>query len=100
MGGVGMEARCVVCGKRPAKLIKVERNVGMVVLRTAHHDDGPFCREHALAAAKKNLGLTMVTGWWGVKSFVLNFKAIATDVAAIKSARGLAPSGDEDADAG
>jgi hypothetical protein len=94
-----MEARCVVCGKRPAKLIKVQRNAGMVVLRTAHRADGPFCREHALAAAKANLGRTLVTGWWGVESFFLNFKAIATDVAAMRSARELPPVGSEQPDA-
>ncbi len=95
-----MEARCVVCGKRPARLIKVQRNVGMVVLRTSHRADGPFCREHALTAAKKNLGRTLVTGWWGAQSFFLNFKAIATDVAAMKSARELAPADSEQQDAG
>ena len=63
----------------------------MVAWRTAHRADGPFCREHALAAAKANLGRTLVTGWWGVESFFLNFKAIATDVAAMRSARGLPP---------
>lgn len=95
-----MEARCVVCGRRPAKLVKVERNVGMVVLHTVHRNDGPYCREHALAAAKKNLGLTLVTGWWGVKSFIVNFRAIGTDVIAMRSARELPEAEGELTDAG
>jgi hypothetical protein len=95
-----MEARCVVCGRRPAKLVKVERNVGMVVLHTVHRNDGPYCREHALAAAKKNLGLTLVTGWWGVKSFFVNFRAIGTDVIAMRSARELPEAEGELTDAG
>jgi hypothetical protein len=94
-----MEARCVVCGKRPAKLIKVERNVGMLIMHIVHRADGPFCAEHALAAAKKNLGLTLVTGWWGVTSFFVNFRAIGIDVAAIRSARELSAVGSELPDA-
>lgn len=94
-----MEARCVVCGKRPARLIKVERNVGMIVMRIVHRADGPYCAEHGLAAAKKNLALTLVTGWWGVTSFFVNFRAIGVDVAAIRSARELSAARSELQDA-
>jgi hypothetical protein len=84
-----MEARCIVCGRRPAALIKVERNVGMVLMHTWHSTDGPFCRDHGIASARRYLLLTLLLGWWGVRSFFLNFKAIAMDVRALTMAQRL-----------
>lgn len=84
-----MDARCIVCGRRPAALIKVERNVGMILMRTWHTTDGPFCRDHGVANAKRYLLLTLLLGWWGIRSFFINFMAIATDVNALKKAQGL-----------
>ena len=86
-----MEARCAVCGKRPAALVKVERNVGMVLMHRRHFNDGPFCRDHAMAAARQYLGKTLVGGWWGTTSFFINFKAVAVNIAAMKTARELPP---------
>jgi len=86
-----LEARCIVCGKRPASLIKMERHVGMVVWRRWHKTDGPFCQEHALATARQYLGRTLLAGWWSPTSFVYNFKAVAVDAAALRAARQLPP---------
>jgi hypothetical protein len=84
-----MEARCVSCGARPAALIPMERNVGMIVLRQQYRTDGPFCRNHAIANARRYLGLTLVLGWWGVISFLVNFKMVATDLVALRTAQAL-----------
>ncbi len=84
-----MNPRCSVCGKRPAQVVRVERNVGMILMHTYYKSDGPFCREHALSSARKYLLLTLLLGWWGIRSFFVNFKAVGTDVRALYLARAV-----------
>jgi hypothetical protein len=67
----------------------VERNVGMILMHTYYKNDGPFCRAHALSSARKYLVLTLLLGWWGIRSFFVNFKAVGTDVRAMYLARAI-----------
>jgi hypothetical protein len=84
-----MDARCSVCGKRPAQVVRVERNVGMILMHVYYKNDGPFCRDHARSSARKYLVLTLLFGWWGIRSFFVNFKAVGTDVRALHLARAI-----------
>ena len=84
-----MEARCIVCGGRPAALMPMERNVGMIVVRRVHRTDGPFCRDHGIERAQHHLRLTLVLGWWGIISFFVNFAMIAKNLKALQTARAL-----------
>lgn len=49
----------------------------------------PFCRDHGIVLAKQYLRRTLVEGWWGIFSPILNWFAIATDVRALRAARRL-----------
>jgi hypothetical protein len=61
----------------------------MIFVYTNHKNDGPFCRDHAISNARKYLVLTLLFGWWSLTSFVLNFKAIGTDVRALQVSRAI-----------
>jgi hypothetical protein len=74
-------------------MIDLERNVGMVVLRTWYRYRAPLCREHGMALAREWLIKTLVLGWWGVISFFFNFMAVAKDMQAWRLATRLPPPG-------
>ena len=82
-----------ICGRGPTATIKVARNVGMLVLRRYTSFSAPLCRDHGFEIARNWLLATLLMGWWGLISFVTNFAAIATDLRALRAARGLAPAG-------
>ncbi len=84
---------CRVCGRGPAAMIDLERNVGMIVLRTWHRYRGPLCREHGTDLAREWLIKTLVLGWWGVISFFFNIMAVVKDVQAWRTASRLPPPG-------
>jgi hypothetical protein len=67
----------------------------MILMHTYYKNDGPFCRAHALSSARKYLVLTLLLGWWGIRSFFVNFKAVGTDVRAIYLARAIPESSPE-----
>jgi hypothetical protein len=85
-----------MCGKRPAAVIPLERNVGMLVVRVVHRENGPFCREHGIAKAQEYLRLSFLLGWWGILSFFVNFILIGQNVRGLNAAKRLpAASADE-----
>ena len=75
---------CRVCGRTPARTVKLRRHVGMLVLQKFYKVELPLCRDHGREAAKSWLGKTLVQGWWGVISFFVNFYAVFTDVVALR----------------
>ncbi len=78
-----------VCGRIPARTLKLRRHVGMVVLQKFFKVEMPLCNEHGRELAKSWLGKTLVQGWWGVISFFVNFFAVYTDVVALSQASRL-----------
>lgn len=54
----------------------------MLFVRQTTRSKALLCREHGAQQARRFLLRTLVTGWWGVISFFMNFVAIATDIAA------------------
>lgn len=76
-------AACQVCQRRPARLIHLRRNVGMLTSREWHRVDMRLCRTHAGQGALYFLLLTLAFGWWGSISFWVNWGALAVDAAAL-----------------
>ena len=70
------EIRCSVCGASPAKILKLRRCVGMLIVWRWWSLDQPFCREHGQEAAKSWLGQTFAMGWRGVIGFFANIAAV------------------------
>ncbi|MDX6274832.1 MAG: hypothetical protein QOJ92_2042 [Frankiales bacterium] len=71
---------CQVCHRAPAMEIHVRRHVGMVLLMRFVSWRGVVCREHGLMITKEFLKKTLVQGWWGYLSFVINWFVIAKDL--------------------
>ena len=77
-----VESKCVVCSRVPALALPLRRELGLVFVRQTTRSKALLCREHGAKQARRFLLRTLVTGWWGVISFFMNFVAIGTDVAA------------------
>jgi Septum formation len=92
MSGSGV-ASCQVCGRGPTALISVSRGLGLLVVRRSWRYRAPLCRDHGSQLAGNWLIATMLMGWWGLISFFVNFRAIATDLGALRTARRLGPAG-------
>jgi hypothetical protein len=84
---------CQICGRGPAAMITLDRQVGMIVLSRHWHYRAALCRDHGSRLAREWLIQTCLFGWWGVISFALNVAAVAVDVQALRIARRLAPAG-------
>ncbi len=63
----------------------------MLVLREVTEHTPRLCREHGEQKARSYLLKTSFLGWWGIISFFTNFGAIATNHAALRAYRRLAP---------
>ena len=64
---------CQVCGREPTANVTFRRNTGMVVIRRSYTLTGPFCRDCGTAAFRNLTNATLITGWWGLISFFVNF---------------------------
>lgn len=62
---------CQVCGRAPAEELILRQHTGWVIWGTQRKYQGTWCRSCALAMFREVMGKTLVTGWWGVVSFVL-----------------------------
>ena len=89
------ETACSVCGRRPAAVLSLRRQVGMIFVIRFARLRAPFCRTHGRAAASEYLRRTMVEGWWGFIAFFLNFYSVYVNTRALGIASALAePSGE------
>ena len=82
---------CALCGAQPAAAITVRRHVGMLIMQRFYKIKAPLCRQHGRDLAAKWLGKTLIQGWWGYISFVVNFFAVGTDIVALVRYSRLAP---------
>jgi hypothetical protein len=77
---------CAACGRAPARVLHLRRNVGMLIARTWYSIDVSLCRDHGLPLALTWFTKTLFLGWWGVISVVVNVGAVVMDVVAIAQA--------------
>jgi hypothetical protein len=82
---------CQSCRRNvPTKYVEYQQNIGMLVLRTRRSVRANLCKRCSSRYFWELTGLTLVTGWWGVISFVLNWVFIIQNIVAFCSTRSLA----------
>ena len=64
-------AACQVCWGTPAAKVTFAQHIGIVVVWVNRRVRGVFCRDCAIALFRRQMNLTLATGWWGVISFFL-----------------------------
>lgn len=81
---------CQGCRREvPAKYCEFTQGIGMLVLRTSRSVKGNMCKACASKYFWERTGLTLVTGWWGLISFVMNIVYIISNVSYFISSRSL-----------
>lgn len=84
------EHECQVCGSYPAVDVVLRQETGKLIWRVRRRAEGRFCRDCGLALFRSTQNLTLMTGWWGVISFVVNFGSIIGNLGAWWKFRSLA----------
>lgn len=64
---------CQCCGRNvPAKYVEYYQNIGMLVMRSMRSIKGVMCKRCSRKNFWEFTGLTLVTGWWGMISAIIN----------------------------
>jgi hypothetical protein len=79
----GENIPCAVCGRGPTRNITIRRHIGLLVVARFIRLRAPLCHEHGVATAKTYLGRTLVQGWWGLFSLVVNPFNVIADIRAL-----------------
>jgi hypothetical protein len=67
---------CRVCGAVPATYASFVQNIGMLFVRRHITTAGDFCRTCGLSLGRKVQGKTLLTGWTGMFSFIMNIGGV------------------------
>ena len=73
--------QCMVCGATPAIPITLRSVVAMVVFGVTSTQRGIYCRDCGIAAFRKRMNQTLLTGWWGFLHFFINIYVVITNLA-------------------
>lgn len=85
------EHECQLCGSTPAVPARFRSETGKIIWRTRRWLDGWFCRDCGLAVFREMTNRTLITGWWGVLSFFVNWLTLARNVFARAKVARLSP---------
>ena len=81
---------CQACRKMaPTRYCEFTQGIGMLVVRSSRSIRGNLCRDCASKYFWEMTGLTLLTGWWGMISFVMNIIYIISNVAHFAGSRSL-----------
>jgi hypothetical protein len=70
---------CEICGRTPAALIDLRRQVGMVVVMKTYRAEMTLCESCAAEAYKQFQKSTAIKGWTGVRSALMNPIVLGTN---------------------
>lgn len=85
---------CQLCGATPAMKIQLRGHRGMLLVMQRLTYRGQYCRECGTARFREVQSKTMLYGWWGYFSFVLNTYNVFQNMSVERQLRGLgAPQG-------
>ncbi|HVX86200.1 MAG TPA: hypothetical protein VH253_15560 [Phycisphaerae bacterium] len=88
-------SRCQACGRNaPTKHVRYYQNIGMLFMRQLRTVDGSFCKRCSRHFFLKLTGLTLVTGWWGLISAIMNPFLIINNVVRFVGTLSLAEGAD------
>lgn len=86
---------CQACRRNvPTRYFEFYQGIGMLVVRTTRSVKGNLCRRCAKRYFWKLNSMTLLTGWWGMISFVSNIVYIINNVARYMGALTLPDGGD------
>jgi hypothetical protein len=69
-----MSAYCQSCGREaPTKYVEFYQNIGVLVARFQRGVRGQLCKSCIHKHFWTLTGLTLITGWWGIISFIMNW---------------------------
>jgi hypothetical protein len=86
---------CQACGRNaPTKYVEFYQNIGMLVMRSMRTTRGNLCKRCIKKYFLKVTGLTLVTGWWGMISLILNPFLIINNVFRYLTSLGMADGGE------
>ncbi len=89
-------AYCQACRRQAAvKYCEFTQGIGMLVLRSHRGVKGNLCRQCASKYFWELNSLTLLTGWWGIISFVSNIVYIISNVSYFIGSRSLAEPGQQ-----
>ena len=82
---------CQACRRMaPVRYCEFTQGIGMLVVRTRRGVRGNMCRDCASKYFWEMTGLTLLTGWWGMISFVMNIVYIISNTGHFIGSRRLA----------
>ena len=61
----------------------------MLFVRSLKSNDGTFCRDCAQSLGRERQSLTLLTGWWGYISVIVNWGAVGRNVIGLRRAAKL-----------
>ncbi|HVS38842.1 MAG TPA: hypothetical protein VMS17_25015 [Gemmataceae bacterium] len=71
---MSMSTHCQACGQEaPTKYVEFYQNIGAIFIRFQRGIRGRLCKSCIHANFWKYTGLTLLTGWWGIVSFFMNW---------------------------
>lgn len=83
---------CQSCRATPTAEVTLRQETGKVFWRTRRLIEGRFCRDCGISLFREMQNRTLITGWWGLISFFVNWATVARNiVAANRLQRLLAP---------
>ena len=86
---------CQACGRNaPTKYVEFYQNIGMLVLRSMRSVRGNLCKRCIKKYSLKLTGLTLLTGWWGMISAVINPFLIINNLFRYFASLGMADGGE------
>jgi hypothetical protein len=80
---------CRICGAQPAADVTFTQGIGMMIMRRTLIVRGPLCRDCGQHIGRHYQQRTLLTGWWGVISFFLNFVTILNNTTALSKLRSM-----------
>jgi pimeloyl-ACP methyl ester carboxylesterase len=76
------ENECDHCGSSPAAEVTLRYETGKLLWRTRHWIDTKVCRRCGIALFRRMQNRTLLTSWWGIISFFVNWTTVVRNLAA------------------
>jgi hypothetical protein len=85
---------CSVCGASPAAEAVFFEQYGLLLASTRKEKRGRWCRDCGTAQFRKMQRRSLLTGWWGLRSWAFNLITVGRNIKNYRKVEGLAtPSG-------
>lgn len=80
---------CEICGATPAARLTTRWQIGLIIISRTTSREVVLCRTHAVQETSRDLGKTLVLGWWGILAFFINLWVVWKQIGALRTALAL-----------